>query len=78
MKKILYSFLMIAAGLLAVSCDQSHIDAVFNPSAVTAQTLGNITGVTLDAEGSPVTASFNAADFKLDVASTYTLYVSAT
>ncbi|MBP5317363.1 MAG: SusE domain-containing protein [Bacteroidales bacterium] len=77
MKKILYSFLMIAAGLLAVSCDQSHIDAVFNPSAVTAQTLGNITGVTLDAEGSPVTASFNAADFKLDVASTYTLYVSA-
>ena len=77
MKKIFYSFLMIAAALAAVSCDQSHIDAVFNPAAVTAQTLGNIPGAVLDAEGEAITASFNAADFKLDVASTYALYASA-
>ena len=77
MKKLFYSFLIIAAGLAAVSCEQSHIDAVFNPAAVTAQTLGSIPGVTLDAEGTPITASFNAADFKLDVATSYALYASA-
>ena len=77
MKKIFYSIIMIAAGLLAVSCEQSHIDAVFNPAAVTAQTLGNIPGAVLASDGEAITASFNAADFKLDVASTYTLYASA-
>ena len=77
MKKIFYSLIMIAAGLLAVSCEQSHIDAVFNPAAVTAQTLGNIPGAVLSSDGEAITASFNAADFKLDVATNYALYASA-
>ena len=76
MKKILYSFLAIAAALMAVSCEQAHIDAVFNPDKVTAQTLGNIPGAVLDADGAAITTTFNAADFNLDVASVYTLYAS--
>lgn len=77
MKKIIYSFLAIAAGLMAVSCEQAHIDAVFNPDKVTAQTLGTIPGAVLDAEGAAITTTFNAADFNLDVASVYTLYAAA-
>ena len=77
MKKILYSFLLISAGLFAVSCEQAHIEEIFNPAAVTVQTLGVIPGAVLDAEGAALTTTFNAADFKIPVASTYTLYASA-
>ena len=77
MKKILYSFLAIAAGLMAVSCEQAHLDAIFNPDKVVAQTLGNIPGTVLAADGAAVTTTFNAADFNLDVASVYTLYAAA-
>jgi len=77
MKKILYSFLMIAAGLFAVSCEQAHIEEIYNPSAATAQTLGNINGVVLQSDGEAVTTTFNAADFKIPVSSAYSLYVSA-
>ena len=77
MKKILYSFLMIAAGLFAVSCEQAHIEEIYNPATATTQTLGNIPGAVLDAEGAAITTTFNAADFNIPVASTYTLYVSA-
>ena len=77
MKKILYSFLVIAAAFMAVSCEQEHIEAVFNPADITVQTLGVIPGASLASDGAAITTTFNAADFKLDVASLYTLYASA-
>ena len=77
MKKILYSFLLMAAGLFAASCEQAHIEEIFNPAAVNVQTLGVIPGAVLDSEGAALTTTFNAVDFKIPVASTYTLYASA-
>lgn len=77
MKKILYSALIIVAGLFAASCEQEHIEAVYDPSKVTAQTLGDISGLVLDGEGEALTVNFNPADFKMAVAQSYTLYASA-
>ena len=77
MKKIFYSFLLMAAGLFAASCEQAHIEEVFDPSAVDVQTLGNIPGTVLASDGPAITTTFNPADFKIDVATLYSLYASA-
>lgn len=77
MKKFIYASLIALAGLFAASCQQEHIEVVYDPSKVTAQTLGEISDFTLDAEGEAITTTFNPADYKLTVASAYTLYASA-
>ncbi len=77
MKKLLYTSLIALAGLFAVSCQQEHIEVVYDPANVTVQTLGEITGVELSADGDALTTTFNPADFKLNVASGYTLYASS-
>lgn len=77
MKKILYTTLLIVAGLLMASCQQEHIDAVYDPSLMSTQTLGEIVGATLASDGEAITTTFSAADFKLPVAVNYTLFASA-
>lgn len=77
MKKIFISSLIALAGLLSVSCMQEHIEVVFDPNKVEGQTLGQIEGCTLAEDGTPLTASYNEADFKIDVPVTYTLLVTA-
>lgn len=77
MKKFIYASLIALAGLFAASCQQEHIEVVYDPSKVTVQTLGEISDFTLDAEGEAITTTFNPADYKLTVASAYTLYASA-
>ena len=74
MKKILYSAAIALAALAAASCVQEHIEAVYNPENVTAQTLGQIAGTTLAEDGPAITATFNAADFGSGLATTYTLF----
>lgn len=76
MKKLIYTTLVALAGIFAVSCQQEHIEVVYDPSNVTAQSLGEFTGVVLAADGDAITATFNPADFKLSVASGYTLYAA--
>ena len=59
------------------SCQQEHIDAVYDPSLMSTQTLGEIVGATLASDGEAITTTFSAADFKLPVAVNYTLFASA-
>lgn len=73
MKKIVLSSLIALAGFFAVSCVQEHIDVIYDPANVEAQTLGNISGGTLTEDGAPITVSYNEADFNLDVPVSYTL-----
>lgn len=77
MKKIFYTLLVAAAGLLTASCVQEHIEAVYDPNFATAQTLGEIGDFVLEADGEAITTTFNPADFDLPVATTYTLFASA-
>lgn len=77
MKKLLYTTIIAVVSLFAASCEQEHIEAIYNPEAVTAQTLGEISGVVLDAEGEAVTVTFNPADFNMPVATSYALNASA-
>ena len=76
MKKLLYTSLIALAGLFAASCMQEHIEVIYDPANVSVQTLGDIAGVELAADGEALTTTFNPADFKLEVASGYTLYAS--
>lgn len=64
---------MALAGFFAVSCVQEHIDVIYDPANVEAQTLGSISGCTLAEDGDPITVSYNEADFNLDVPVSYTL-----
>lgn len=77
MKKLFYTLLVATVGLLTASCMQEHVEAIYDPAAATAQTLASISDVVLDAEGDAITTTFNPADFKMTVASTYTLFASA-
>ena len=77
MKKLLYSALIAITGLCAASCVQEHIDVVYDPSQVTAQTLGNFEGVTLAEDGAAITGTYNAAEFGSGLASVYELYAAA-
>ena len=74
MKKILYSTLIALAGLFAASCEQEHIEAIYNPQNVTPQTLSSFQGCALAEDGAAVTASFQKADFGGDFATVYTLF----
>lgn len=76
MKKLLYTLLVVTAGLLTASCMQEHIEAVYDPAFATAQTLGEIGNFVLEADGEAITTTFNPADFNLPVAATYSLYAS--
>jgi len=76
MKKLLYTSLIALAGLFAASCQQEHIEVVYDPANVTVQTLGVFADAELAADGAALTTTFNPADFKLNVASGYTLYAS--
>lgn len=77
MKKLLYTTLIALAGIFAASCEQEHIEAIYNPQNVKAQTLGEIQGTTLSADGPAVTTTFNPVDFNLPVSATYSFYASA-
>ena len=77
MKKLFYTLLVATVGLLTASCMQEHVEAIYDPAAATAQTLASISDVVLEAEGDAITTTFNPADFKMTVASTYTLFASA-
>lgn len=77
MKKLFYTSLIVIAGLFAASCEQEHIEAVYDPADVTAQTLGEISGVELSSDGEDIIATFNPADFNMAVAKSYTLYASS-
>ncbi len=76
MKKLLYTSLIALAGLFAASCQQEHIEVVYDPANVTVQTLGVFADAELAADGAALTTTFNPADFKLQVASGYTLYAA--
>ncbi len=54
MKKYLSIALIAVMGLLAWSCSDDNIVAVYNPEGVTPQTLDDVTGVTLTPDGAPV------------------------
>lgn len=78
MKKYLsIAFAAVALSLASVSCVDERELAVFDPAGVTAQTLGEINGAPLSAEGPDITTTFNKADFKLSAPSGYTLYAAA-
>ena len=77
MKKLFYTLLVAAAGLLTASCMQEHVEAIYDPEFATAQTLGEIGDFVLEADGEVITTTFNPADFDLPVASYYALYASA-
>ncbi|MBP5720604.1 MAG: SusE domain-containing protein, partial [Bacteroidales bacterium] len=76
MKKLLYTFLVAAAGLLMASCKQEHIEVVYNPDATTVQTLSSFAETILNEKGEDLVASFVPADFKIPAAKLYSLYVS--
>jgi len=76
MKKYLSIALIAVLGLFAWSCSDDNVVAVYNPDNVTAQTLGDVTGVTLAPDGDPITISFSEVDFGLGVPVSYTLYVA--
>ncbi|MBR3989156.1 MAG: SusF/SusE family outer membrane protein [Bacteroidales bacterium] len=77
MKKFLYTSLVALAGFFAVSCQQEHIEVVYDPAAVTVQTLGEFADVVLDKDGEKIVTTFAPADFKLAVATAYQLNASA-
>ncbi|MBR4338564.1 MAG: SusE domain-containing protein [Bacteroidaceae bacterium] len=76
MKKYFSIALIAVMGLLAWSCADDNIVAVYNPDNVTAQTLGDVTGVTLSPDGDPIVIPFTQVDFGLGVPVSYTLYVA--
>ena len=76
MKKYLSIALIAVMGLLAWSCSDDNIVAVYNPEGVTPQTLDDVTGVTLTPDGAPVNFTFSQADFGINVPVVYTLYVA--
>ena len=76
MKKLISIALIAVVGLLAWSCSDDNIVAVYNPDNVTAQTLGDVTGTTLTPDGEPIVINFSGVDFGLDVPASYTLYVA--
>lgn len=77
MKKHLSTiFAALAVGLATVSCVDEKLLTVYDPANVTAQTLGEIPGGTLSAEGADITASYNEADFNLSAPAGYTLYAA--
>ena len=77
MKKFLYTSLLALAGFFAASCQQEHIEVVYDPAAVTVQTLGEFSDVVLAKDGDKIVTTFAPADFKLAVATTYQLNASA-
>jgi len=77
MKKLFYIFTVALAGLTMWACQQEHVEMVFDPSKVTAQTLGDITGVELDKDGDKIVTTFSLADFGISTPVNYTLYASA-
>lgn len=77
MKKHLSTiFAALAVGLATVSCVDEKLLTVYDPANVTAQTLGEIPGGTLSAEGADITATYNEADFNLSAPAGYTLYAA--
>lgn len=73
MKKLFLTSLIALAGLFATSCVQEHIEVIYDPANVTAQTLGEFTGCALAEDGAPITAIYNEADFNVEVPVSYTL-----
>ena len=77
MKKLFLTSLIALAGLFATSCVQEHIEVIYDPDNVSAQTLGEFTGGALSEDGSPITAHYNEADFNIEVPVSYTLLANA-
>lgn len=77
MKKFIISSLIALAGFFAVSCEQEHIGVIFDPNNVDVQTLGQITGGALAEDGSPITVTYNEADFNVAAPVSYTFLATA-
>lgn len=79
MKKILYSTLIAIAGLFAFSCEQDHIDVVYDPNSTTPQTLGAVAGCELTEESASelVTIPYNDVNFGMEVAKVYGFNVAS-
>ena len=73
MKKLFLTSLIALAGLFATSCVQEHLEVIYDPANVTAQTLSEIAGCALAEDGTPITATYNEADFNVQVPVSYTL-----
>lgn len=78
MKKLIYSSLIALAGIFAMSCSQEHIEAIMDPSQIKPQEMGGITGceLTEDSANELITIDFTAADFGMDAASVYALFIA--
>lgn len=76
MKKFIYTAVAALAGMLAVSCVQENELVKFDPSATVAQTLGDIQGCALAADGEAITTTFKKADFGLQAPAAYTLFAA--
>lgn len=78
MKKFFKYLGAVLAGAIALSsCVEEEI-TVFNPDAGTVQTLGEISGVALSADGSDLTTTYNAVDFGISVPVVYVLNIAKT
>lgn len=76
--KSVFKYLCAAfVGALALSACVKEERVTYNPAAGTAQTLGEIQGCTLNADGEAITTTYTAVDFGLNVPSIYTLNIGA-
>lgn len=77
MKKFFKYLGAILAGTLVISsCTREEI-VTLNPEDGTAQTLGEIKGCTLNADGDAITTTYTEVDFGLDVPTIYSLNIAA-
>lgn len=66
---------VLLGGAMFTSCSDEEL-VTFHPDATTAQTLGAITGCTLNADGAAITSTYVEADFGVTAPVGYTLYMA--
>ena len=77
MKKFFKYLGVILAGALALSSCAEEELAIYNPEIVADQTLGEIKGTALNADGDAITTTYTEVDFGLNVPVVYSLNVAA-
>lgn len=77
MKKFFKYLGAILAGTLVISSCTREEMVTLNPEDGTAQTLGEIKGCTLNADGDAITTTYTEVDFGLDVPTIYSLNIAA-
>lgn len=78
MKKLFYIMSMALAGVMATSClDNDESLVTYDPDAVTAPVIGDLTGTTLASDGEAIALTFSPVDYGMPCARTYTLYASS-